>query len=507
MISLFAGILTMIYSQEETLLLLPRDATLLGALLNENAEAILAPDCDRGECLWEISRESQIIMCKILPEVRIEPATEMNPPADVIIQLRWVKEDKNWSSWFPENLLAGGDFRDQNNSGIPDLADILEISSQTLIRSDLPDSAIPKWVNEHISLADPPLVKTVDGKLVLVVPKPREQGQTIVQMRSDRIPASRAITISGWNGWNLGEKYTMGLMSRFHEIDTNGNRLNKIMFIGDDDFNERGGVSPLKWRAVTFAPRNETRRLNLYPMRLISSPGTIMASQYQMREDRLDNSAYRGKTIRFWDLKDTSDWSAPEPSLKKPHPDGLVLLPRSISNVYILSPSFEIPPVNRIALSVEMDVTVPERYNDRDPSHKAWMSTYLEFLDRDEHVEDVLQITSCRPLWGDVLVTAGERPQGSRRARIRLVASHKTYLGGEEEKNMDGLMVCRWRNLEIFESLYPQTWRARLDEEPLKPGEIPASEKYQIRAILLSDRKTPSPILHKIKCLFETKRY
>jgi hypothetical protein len=102
---------------------------------------------------------------------------------------------------------------------------------------------------------------------------------------------------------------------------------------------------------------------------------------------------------------------------------------------------------------------------------------------------------------------AGEMPQGSHRARIRLVASHKTYLGGEDEKNMDGLMICRWRNLEIFECLYPQRYRARLDEEPIKPGEVPASEKYQIRAILLSDRKTPSPFLNKIRCLFEMKRY
>jgi hypothetical protein len=498
-IALLLGVLMTIYSEGEICNLYPKDASCNGIEIKENGEAVLAPDCDWGQCLWEIKPESRMQIEKILPEVSIETSSLLVPPGDVIIQIRCWKIGGAWSSWFPENLLAGGDFQDKNNSGLPDLADILEITTQTLMRTDLPSSAHPKWVQKHVSLAVPPLVATMDQKPVFMVPKPWEQGQTVVQMRLDRIPPTPAITISGWNGWDLGENHTMGLMSRFHEIDTIGNRLNKIMFIGDDDFNQRGGVSPLKWRAVSFSPRNETRRLNLYPMRLISSAGTIMASQYQLREDSLADSPFRGASILCPDLKNSAIWVVDDPGLVDFDQDGVEIRPKPLTNAFILSPKFEIPPVERIALSVEMEATVPERYNDCDPSHKAWMSTYLEFLDDAEKVVEVLQVTACRPRLGDVLITAGERPKGSRRARLRLVASHKTYLGKEDEKNMDGVMICRWRNLEMFESLYPQTYRERLDREPLSSGEIPPSKKYQIRAILLSDRKTPSPVLKSVK--------
>ncbi|MBN1901515.1 hypothetical protein JW926_09365 [Candidatus Sumerlaeota bacterium] len=486
-------------SREETFHLFPENASLDGVRLNEKSEGILSPNCDRGICIWEISGKSEMRIGAIMPEKSIEPAREFLPPADIILQIRWINDDGTWSSWFPENLLAGGDFRDDNHSGLPDLADILEITTHTLIYSDRSNLDKPRWAKDVVSHAAPPLLETIKGEKVLVVHKQEETGQTIVQMRSDRIPSFPAITISGWNGWNLGERYTMGLMSRFHEIDAEGNRLDKIMFTGDDDFHQRGGIAPLKWRAVSFSPRSETRRLNLYPMRLIGSPGTIMASRYQIRADSLSDPLFRGASISCPDIRNHAEWITDAPELVELLPNGIALRPLPLSNAFLLCSSFEIPDAERIALSIEMEVEVPERYNDRDPSHKAWMSTYLEFLDDKERVMDVLQITACRPLRGDKLMTAGEKPQGSRRARIRLVASHKTYLGRGDEKNMDGVMICWWRNLEMFECLYPQTYRARLDEAPFKSGEIPSSQKYQIRAILLSDRKTPSPVLKSVK--------
>ena len=481
--------------------LFPGGARKSGVFLRKDGIAGLEPGRDRGECIWDLPLKKGERLVDLRVEFDREPETNLIPPADVLLQLRWRNRKGDWASWYPPNILPGGDFQDRDGSGLPDLADIVEFTTTVLVRSDLPLRAMPPSVEGHHRRAFPPLVRHRGDRPLLSVKKPGQEGQLIVMMRSDRIPPANAITVSGWNGWDLEGGYTMGLMSRFHEIDRFGKRLNKIMFIGDDDWNEPGGFSPLKWRAVTFSPRCETRRLNLYAARLISSPGILKAAGYQIRSDSLLEPRYKGQSIKKIDLTSLEEWFIPEPWLVEILPDGVALLPRPISNAIAVSPPFSIPPVKRVGFSVEMDVSVPERYNDRDPSHKAWMSTYLEFLDERDLIRDVVKISACRPEWGGAMASAGERPEGLDRARIRLVASHKTYLPKEEEANMNGLMICRWRNLELFESRYPQGFRSRLEEDPLKPGEIPEARFLQVRAILLSDAKTSHPLLRKVRAV------
>lgn len=491
-----------VYGRE--ILLEPVSSERSGISLENEQTALLSENRDRGTLTWKITPENGERIRSVKISSHAESPENLNPAGDILVQLSWWKNGK-WSIWYPENILPGGSFRDADGSGLPDKTDIIAFNSETTLKSDLPSEVLPDMFSHHQISATPSLVSEVKETPYFVMEKPEEEGQVIVRMRSDRFPSSEFLTVSGWNGWDLGEAYTMGLMSRFHEIDRNGDRLNKIMFIGDDDFNEFGGMREFQWRAVSFQPRTKTRRLNLYVTRLISSAGTIGASRYQLRRDSLTNEEFHGKHITSIDFSNWRSWHTPEPRLIEQNPDGLTLLPRPISNLWILSPSFKIPAVARISFSVEMDASMPERYNDRDPSHKAWMSTYLEFLDESEKIIDVVKISVCRPRWGSVLASAGERPRNCRRARIRLVASHKTYLPEEEEKNMDGMMICRWRNLEIFECLYPQKYRSRLDENPLEPGEIPEAEKYRIRAVLISDAKTPSPRLHNVRVQWNKK--
>jgi|GEM_PF-7080152 len=489
-------------TKNSEMFLTPQDAQRSGILLNKEGSAILAQGGDRGVCFWNLDLKKQQTIKGIHPLVSVKPARGFIPPSDVIVQLRAKEKNGEWSPWFPENILPGGSFSDQNGSGLPDLADVMEITSGVLLRSDLSSKTLPSWVKKHDRTSKPSLVHKKGNKTILEIEKPEAPGQLIVQMHSDRIPPSPVLTLSGFNGWNLGETYTMGLMSRFHEIDTNGNRLNKIMFIGDDDFNQRGGVQPLKWRAVSFVPRKKTRRLNLYPMRLISSPGKMMCAQYQVRMDSLVNPLYRGKLIRKIDFGNMDDWEIPEPGIVKNSPGNLTLFPKPLTNGFVVSSPFTIPNVERVGFCVEMEAQVPEQYNDRDPSHKAWMSTYLEFLDDEDNVADVIQLTACRPRFGEIMASAGEKPPECPKARLRFVASHKTYLSKNQGVNMDGVMVCKWRSAEVFESLYPTDFREPLDEKTLEPGDIPESSCFQIRAFLLSDQKTDSPVLKGINVVF-----
>jgi len=286
----------------------------------------------------------------------------------------------------------------------------------------------------------------------------------------------------------------MGLMSRFHEIEAGGNRLNKIMFIGDDDWHQPGGKSPLKWRAVSFVPREETRRLNLYAARLISSSGTLQAADYMIRQDTLTGPSL-SKSIRRFDMSDGEGWTFGDQSLAV-RTEGLIeLRPAPHTNTFALSPEFDIPEVGRLGFSVEMDVSVPERYNDCDPSHKAWASTYLELLNDGDEVTDVIKISVCRPRFGNLLASAGEVPPETRRVRIRLVGSHQSYLSSEQKANMDGEMICRWRNLEVFESTYPTQWEATAEEGQVLLG---SCSKFQVRATLLADDHDKSPILQAV---------
>jgi len=318
-------------------------------------------------------------------------------------------------------------------------------------------------------------------------------------MRSDRIPDVSMITVSGYSGWDLGDVRTMGLMARFHEIDREGKRLNKIMLLGDDDWHQPGGKQALRWRAVSFSPREETRRLNLYCIRLISSSGTLNVADYQVRCDDLADSDNVGKSIRRFDFSEDEDWNADKGNLALLQNNTLELRPEPHTNTHAESRTFDIRDIGRIAFSVEMDMAVPERYNDHDPSHKVWMSTYLELLDDASEVVDVVKISVCRPEFGSSLSAAGEVPEGVTKARFRLVGSHVSYLPAHMKENMDGEITCRWRNLSVFQCNYPMHVRQRLDEDGIKAGEIPPGDKVQIRALLLGDATTESPVLNDLR--------
>ncbi len=486
----------------ETIRLVPSDAKLDNVRIDKAGFAHLAPDADRGSCTWALAFDHPVALAAVSIDAASSPTDSLTTDADVLVQLRWRMNDGDWSPWWPENILPGGEFRDRDGSGLADLADILEFDGAAILRSDLPDARMPDWVTTHVMTASSPLVHSTAGGPELIVPKPRAAGQVIVQMRSDRIPPAPFVTVSGWNGWDLGDIHTMGLMSRFHEIDRHGDRLDKIMFIGDDDWHQPGGTAPLRWRAVTFQPHDATRRLNLYAARLISSPGTLRAARYQVRCDSLaDPRVATPFDARFHapSLQDPDAWMFEDSGLAALDDGILTLRPLPHTNTWALSRPFDLPEVPRIGFAVEMDVQVPERYNDFDPSHKAWASTYLELLSEyEDTVLDVIKISVCRPRFGSLLASAGERPAAARKVRLRLVASHQSYLSEDQKANMTGEMIVRWRHLQLFKCTYPTVWRGRLDRDPIQPNEIPPSTVYEFRAQLLADPSIPPPVLHRL---------
>ncbi len=485
--------------------LTPLESSLNNVSIQEDGAAVVADRSNPGSCTWDVFTTKGEVLSGIRIDASIKPPAShgLAAHADVLTQIRWKLPDGSWSEWFPENILPGGNFPDSNNSGIPDSVHILNLTSPVTVLSDISKNQMPDWVDIHTTYVAPSLIEEHNNQRILHVSRADKDGQTIVMMKSDRIPPACAVTVSGWNGWRLPRGYTMGLMSRLHEIDAYGNRLNKIMFIGDDDFCEPGETAPLHWRAVSFVPRLDTVRLNLYPARLIESEGELMVSHYQVRTDSLADSAYRGEEIYSYTFEDLKGWEIQDPFLVETHNNSVIVKPHPLTYSYLLSPVFEIPEVECIALSVEMDIEVPRRYNDYDPSHKAWMSTYLELLNDKGALVDAIKVSACRPRFGDILAAAGQRRPDVRLGRVRLVASHISYLMPKEKiANMDGVMISRWRNLRIFVSRYPQGWRGRLDEEPLNAGEIPPAEHIQVRTILLADTQTPTPVLKNVLCSF-----
>lgn len=487
-----------------SIVLTPSQSILVNHLsIREDGAAVLSEGSSCGECVWEVSCEKQLNLARIQAYADIPSATGMTPASDVILQYRLLQCNEAgycWSEWLPRNILPGGDFRDSNGNGIPDGVEILEFNGKRAVWTDRPRDGLSRYFHDVHEHATPLLSVAMDDKRAFRFTKSHEDGQVIVQMHSDRIPTGAPLTVSGWNGWDLGTNQTMGLMSRFHELDAQGNRLNKIMFIGDDDWHQPGGRSTLKWRAVTFVPRERARRLNLYAARLISSSGTLETAQYQIQQDSLADKRHLGKCLADFSSFVLKEWSLSDSDLVSSASDCLSISPRPHSNAFALSPAFELHGVNRACLVVEMDVQVPERYDDLDPSHKAWASTYLELLDSAENVVDVIKLSVCRPRFGGVLASAGEVPPEAIKARLRLVASHQSYLQPHQKANMDGEMLCRWRNIRVYESLYPQEFRSRLDEQPPKPNEIAVCGAIQIRSLFLSDSPEESPILHSVCC-------
>ena len=464
-----------------------------------DGSAHLRPEASQGICTWNIDFDGPRVLKSLNVQQRHAREADAYPPGDLLVQVRWLHGD-TWSSWWPGNLLKGGDFRDHDKTGIPDSAEVLQFDSSSTVYSDLATTELPTWVEKHIRHVSPSMTVRTDKNRFLQIIKPNTQGQVIAQVRKDWIPDAPCITVSGWNGWDLNDIHTMGLMSRFHEIDAQNNRLNKIMFIGDDDWHQPGGQEALKWRAVTFVPRDETRRLNLYATRLISSPGTLRAANYQIRADSLSEKSNRGRTLFSPPMPSLKQWEVSSPGRVQVQSDTLVIRPHPHTNAYAVSAPFQIPPVERLAFSIEMEARVPDRYNDHDPSHKAWISTYLELLDKHDRILDIIKISACRPEMANALCAAGERPAQCCKGRFRLVASHQSYLPERMKQNMDGEMTCLWRNLELFECKYPTKWRGRLDEDPIETNEIPKARQLQVRALFLG---RPDTLLDSITLAFE----
>ena len=493
----------------ESLLLTPTACTDREHLqLRSDGSFALEEGWGSGYCVWDITRERAFQLLDLSVCSEVKHVSGFTPAGDIIVQVRTHKEDGTngrWTEWWPQNLLRGGSFRDATGNGIPDGVDILEFGEQGRLWTDNPREGLSKWFGAVFTESDPPMVSQRDGNSIFRFCKARADGQTIVQMHSDRVPTAQYLTVSGWNGWDLGNAQTMGLMSRFHEIDAQGRRLNKLMFIGDDDWNQPGGISPLMWRAVTFKPRRETRRLNLYAARLISSSGTLECAKYQVHQDSLASEQHLGVCLKRFDRMNSEEWSFSDPDLSFADEHSLQMRPHPHSNSSALGSCFALCGARRVCVIAEMDVQVPERYDDHDPSHKAWASSYLELLDSEERVAGVVKVSVCRPRFGDELACAGEVPSNAVKARLRLVASHQSYLQPDDRKNMDGEMFCRWSQIRVFESRYPQEFRTRLDEDSFRPGEVPLTRGAEVRAIVLGDSSESSPVLRSIRVELNTR--
>jgi hypothetical protein len=204
---------------------------------------------------------------------------------DVVTQVRFLRPDGTWNPWTPRNLLAGGEFPDTNHDGIPDWTWVFQLRSDAnAIFADWaladPLPLLPGWRKSSHRLDLPP-------RGVLWMRRRRRPARCIpyawgVTPRTARTPPKcggiscppgTALTVSG-DRYDIAGR-SMGVTARFHEFDSKGERLNKFVLLGDDDFPQPADSSPWRWRALSLTTLPTTLRLGIYPIRMIRAQGAL----------------------------------------------------------------------------------------------------------------------------------------------------------------------------------------------------------------------------------------
>ena len=420
---------------------------------------------------------------------------------DIITQVRFRSNDGRWTDWEPRNLLRGGDMADSDGDGIPDWASVMCLREHgNLMHAD---TRVSDWMPPE---ADYWHGKTLErGRFVDEVDHPAGAGQSLrltratsdgqdtAAMRLDLVPPDTELTVCGWTKYDLGDGTSMGVMARFHEFDGSGNRVNKYVLLGDDDFHQPSGRSEWRWRALSFRSLPETKFLNIYPIRMISAKGRAWAANYEVRLGSVYSDWGAGRAIFRENFENLDGWEisgAGGGGLSKKTVDGdssLRLDPKPLDVVTATQKKYiEVEPGQLYSFRIAMQNDVPTHY---DKTHQAWMSAYLEFYDRDKRFLDYCKVMAFRPTLEKPAGAAMQAPKGSRYARFMLAASHISY--GDRD-GMEGPMHAYFDALQLEQSDFHPTFTPR-PNGPIQIEVPPQAEKLEIRSFLLSRQGDLAP--------------
>lgn len=423
---------------------------------------------------------------------------------DLITQVRFLQPDGKWTPCQPRNLLTGGDFADQNRNGLPDWTSLMQLRSggMILFTDSYPvGSQAPSWnwwhgkeQRQRGNFVDkretPP-----GASQSLRLERHTSKGQDTPEMRKDLVPPETTLTVSGWNRYDLGDQTSMGVMARFHEFNAEGDRINKYVLLGDDDFHQPTGRSSWRWRALTFTTMSGTVRLGIYPIRMITAQGRAWSANWEVREGSVYSGWGNPKAIFRETFHDLNGWELSHPAMISSVKTGystshsLVMKPPPLAVATAIQKNLiPIQEGKLYAFRVAMQNDTSAKY---EPTHETWVSCYLEFLDADKRIRDYVKAMVFRPVLQRPVGAAMVAPPASKFARFRLVASHITY---GERQNITGAMTASFSALQLEESAYDATWIPRPPGAKIKFSVPVRATKMQIRSWLLSrDRRvTPS---------------
>ena len=408
---------------------------------------------------------------------------------DIVTQVRF-RANRRWTDWEPRNMLRGGDMDDSDGDGIPDWVSVMRLRETGNLM--FADTSISPWmppeddywrgkarvIGRFVDEIDHP----PGAKHSLRLLRGTSDGQDTAAMRLDLVPSDTDLTVCGWTKYDLGSETSMGVMARFHEFDAEGNRVNKYVLLGDDDFHQPSGHSEWVWRALSFRSRPDTTFLNLYPIRMIAAQGSAWASNYEIRLGSVWGS---GRRI-LWDcFDDPADWEISGGG--KLDKDRLILTPEPLKvATAVQRKPIKVSPGRLYAFRVSMQNDVPPHY---EPTHQAWVSAYLEFFDKDMRFLDYCKVMAFRPVMERPVGAAMHAPKEAAYARFMLAASHITY---GDKAGMDGPMTATFGELQLEESSFDPTF-ARRPDGPVSLAVPREASKMEVRSFLLSREKSLKP--------------
>ena len=466
--------------------------------------------CLLGGLLSEARSETFDIPAEHPSRVRISLENPQTPPGnaksfmwpvlatDIITQARFHLKDGTWTDWQPRNLLRGGEMSDSDVDGIPDWASVMRLR----------ESGNLMYADTSISGCMPPKGDYWEGKTrdrgyfidavehppgasrSLRLTRDSSDGQDTSAMRLDLVPPDTDITICGWTKHDLGDATSMGVMSRFHEFDAGGNRVNKYVLLGDDDFHQPSGKSEWRWRAISFRSRPDTTFLNLYPIRMIAAQGRAWAANYEIRLGSVFSDWGSKRAVFREDFENLDGWDIQNGALSDKAVEGkhsLCLSPEPLKVVTAVQKKpIPVEPNQLYAFRVAMQNDVPAHY---EPTHQAWMSAYLEFYDKDMRFLDYCKVMAFRPAFDRPAGAAMHAPKGSAYARFMLVASHISY---GERTGMDGPMSAYFDALQFEKSDFDPSFIPR-PSGPILLEAPPQADELEVRSLLLSRQADLKP--------------
>ncbi len=436
----------------------------------------------------------------VMPQGDATPGMWPVLATDIITQVRFRLNDGKWTDWQPRNLLRGGDMADSDGDGIPDWVSVMRIRENGNLM--YADTSISDWLppagdywqdkvqesGRFIDRVDfPP-----GAKQSLRLTRATSDGQDTSAMRLDLVPPDTDLTVCGWTKYDLGSETSMGVMSRFHEFDAAGNRVNKYVLLGDDDFHQPSGRGKWVWRALSFRSLPDTTFLNLYPIRMITAKGRAWAANYEIRLGSVFSDWGKGHVIlretfenmEDWDISGDGTHGLDGKAVEGKHSLRLSPDPLKVMTATQRKP-FEVKPGQMYAFRIAMQNDVPASY---DKTHQGWVSAYLEFYDKDMRFLDYCKVMAFRPALDRPAGAAMQAPERSKYARFMLAASHISY--GDRE-GMNGPMNAYFDAIQVEASNFDPTFTPRTDE--ITAGVPRNADQMEIRSFLLTRQPGLTP--------------